>query len=293
MLKTPIAKELQTATCETRGQLVCILCQTVVRSENVWNVHINTKQHRDKVDEAKKLKERTNNFTTPLKRINVSPTEVPTKKLKGILKNSNTITPLDVNNIENETVNNSDEVVDDTKTNDNEEDMETDSKNDNTVLPEGFFDDPKQDAKVRQIDYKDPIAEEWEKFKKVMRDADNESANIIAEDHEEATNERQLDEIDEQMKNWSKVLTLEKKKTEIISSQNKEMFNLNESDSNDDEENFEEYLDWRTKKFFISFVPPKQLARPRPIVQDEANIVNVFGYFTAYPTNLLRDAEIA
>ncbi|KAF5295526.1 hypothetical protein FQA39_LY13049 [Lamprigera yunnana] len=34
-----------------------------------------------------------------------------------------------------------------------------------------------------------------------------------------------------------------------------------------------------------SFVPPKQLARARPIVQDEANIVNVLGYFTANEAN--------
>lgn len=54
------------------------------------------------------------------------------------------------------------------------------------------------------MEYKDPIEEEWEKFQKEIRDADNESAAIIAEDQEEATTERQIDEIDEQMKNWSR-----------------------------------------------------------------------------------------
>lgn len=48
------------------------------------------------------------------------------------------------------------------------------------------------------------MEEEWEKFQKAIREADNISAAIIAEDQEEATNERQLDEIDEQMKNWSR-----------------------------------------------------------------------------------------
>lgn len=54
------------------------------------------------------------------------------------------------------------------------------------------------------MEYKDPVEEEWEKFQKEIRDADNESAAIIAEDQEEATTERQIDEIDEQMKNWSR-----------------------------------------------------------------------------------------
>ncbi|KAF5282095.1 hypothetical protein FQR65_LT14413 [Abscondita terminalis] len=238
------------------GQLTCILCQSVVRSESVWNVHINSKQHRDKVEEAKRLKESTNNFTTPLKRVSEATIEVPTKKLKGILKNAGVTTSID----SGITVVQSDVVIDNVEiqkiktsvgNEEKVEDMEVDSKTDNSVLPEGFFDDPKQDAKVNNIYYKDPIEEEWERFQKAIRDANNESATIIAEDHEEATNERQLDEIDEQMKNWSKVLTLEKKKTEIITTHNKEAVNMDQPESSGEEDNFEEYLDWRTKKVFV------------------------------------------
>lgn len=54
------------------------------------------------------------------------------------------------------------------------------------------------------MEYKDPIEEEWERFQKEIRDADFESAAIIAEDEEEATNERQIIQIDEQIKNLSK-----------------------------------------------------------------------------------------
>lgn len=57
---------------------------------------------------------------------------------------------------------------------------------------------------ARHQEYKDPIEEEWEKFVKVIREADNESNAIIAEDQEEATTERQIDEIDEQMKKLSR-----------------------------------------------------------------------------------------
>lgn len=54
------------------------------------------------------------------------------------------------------------------------------------------------------MEYKDPVEEEWERFQREIKEADSKSAAIIAEDQEEATTERQLDEIDEQMKNWSR-----------------------------------------------------------------------------------------
>lgn len=72
------------------------------------------------------------------------------------------------------------------------------------TLPEGFFDDPVKDAKARNLDYKDPIEEEWEKFQKEIKAASNFSNAIIAEDQEESTTERQIDEIDEQIRNWSR-----------------------------------------------------------------------------------------
>jgi zinc finger protein 830 len=37
-----------------------------------------------------------------------------------------------------------------------------------------------------------------------MKEENTVSAQIIAEDQEEATAERQIDEIDEQMRNWSR-----------------------------------------------------------------------------------------
>lgn len=57
---------------------------------------------------------------------------------------------------------------------------------------------------ARNQEYKDPIEEEWDKFIKAIKEADNVSNAIIAEDQEEATTERQIDEIDEQMKKLSK-----------------------------------------------------------------------------------------
>ena len=43
----------------------------------------------------------------------------------------------------------------------------------NASLPEGFFDDPKRDAKARKVEYKDPELQEWEKFQKSIQKEDD------------------------------------------------------------------------------------------------------------------------
>lgn len=240
-IESPLAKYNEA------GQLICILCKSVVRSEAVWTVHINAKQHRENVELAKKLKERTNNFTKPLKRPLTPPLEVPEKKIKGILKNGTSTA--------SETANASvviplRENKPDVPQTQPEPEPQPNTEN-GDVLPEGFFDDPKLDAKARNQEYKDPVEEEWERFQKEIRDANVESSAIIAEDQEEATNERQIDEIDEQIKNLSRVLDLEKKKVEIITTKDNNM-EVNEDDSGAEEDlDVDEFLDWRSKGAFV------------------------------------------
>lgn len=141
-------------TYNEQGQLTCILCKSVVRSEAVWTVHINAKQHKQNVETAKKLKERTNNFTVPLKRPLSPPRDVPEKRPRGILKNSAEATSVNLT-IGGEKL--PQDFFDNKKApggpvrnggkreerTNHEQSMETDE-----VLPEGFFDDPKLDAKV-------------------------------------------------------------------------------------------------------------------------------------------------
>lgn len=91
--KKPIQINNPLAKYNNAGQLMCILCSSIVRSENVWQVHLNSKQHRGNVEQAKKLKELTNNFTDDKiknKRPAATSEDAPLeKKPKGILKNSN------------------------------------------------------------------------------------------------------------------------------------------------------------------------------------------------------------
>lgn len=114
-----------------------------------------------------------------------------------------------------------------------DQEVSSQAQNRSETLPEGFFDDPIMDAKVnshcdgyvqcyfsnveilnklipkflfkaRHVEYKDPIEEEWEKFQKEIKEEVTVSSQIIEEDHEEATAERQIEEIDEQLRNWNR-----------------------------------------------------------------------------------------
>lgn len=97
---------------------------------------------------------------------------------------------------------------------------------------------------ARNVEYKDPNEEEWERFQKEIKEQTAQSAQIIGEDQEEAATERQIDTIEEQLRNWSRVMDLVKQK-ELVHKTEKKQDN---NDSSSDEEDLDEYLDWRAKK---------------------------------------------
>uniref|UniRef100_A0A182VPP3 Zinc finger protein 830 n=1 Tax=Anopheles minimus TaxID=112268 RepID=A0A182VPP3_9DIPT len=290
---------------ELRRQLMCVLCRSVVRSAAVWKVHLNSKQHKENIELAKKLKESSANKsnepsetrTTPetrLKRVGADQANVesvPVKKMKGILKNSAQpqVTQSEV----------PDDFFDSAATNtastvhssirkdlvnfklpEKHREQHVESMDlvegdaggstippDEEKLPEGFFDDPKMDAKARNQEYKDPNDEEWEKFQKEIKEATNVSMAIISEEQEESTAERQIAEIDEQIRNWSRVLDLERKKEQVKTmkgailpagganlfsntGQTMQKAEDDDRDDEDDDEEFDEFLDWRAKKSY-------------------------------------------
>lgn len=225
------------------GQLMCVLCKTVVRSEDVWKVHINAKQHKQNVELAKKSISTTTKAATSqapasaTKRMAPPPVpELPAKMPKSILKTS-TLTSKSKQHASDiaKTDENSalpENFFDDPNRNTGaggfyeatitktsiktnlvniKRNMEQDKSEESIAepvtdetLPEGFFDDPIKDAKARHLEYKDPVEEEWEKFQQEIKAASDFSNAIIAEDQEEAITERQIDEIDEQIRNWNR-----------------------------------------------------------------------------------------
>ncbi|CAB4063941.1 ZNF830 [Lepeophtheirus salmonis] len=96
-------------------------------------------------------------------------------------------------------------------------------------LPKGFFDDPIKDAKARQVEYP-------------------------ADDQVEATTDRQLEEIEEQMSAWNRVMKMEKERDQVEGvlkekhDNNDELMEQGSSNSDDDEDvDIDEFLNWRNK----------------------------------------------
>merc|ERR1712080_140210 len=120
-------------------------------------------------------------------------------------------------------------------------------------LPEGFFDDPVQDAKARNVPYINVEEEEWERFQKVIGEEMSTAQTILVEDREEAPADRQIEEIDEQMEAWRRVTKMEQKKDQVhlrkvstkdsIETSKSKSNNMTiDTDSNDEDENFEEFV---------------------------------------------------
>ncbi|XP_034744672.1 zinc finger protein 830 [Etheostoma cragini] len=129
-------------------------------------------------------------------------------------------------------------------------------KKENTAeaLPEGFFDDPVRDAKVRNVDApKDHMDKEWDEFQKEIRQVNTKSEAIVAEDDEEGRFERQIEEIDEQIECYKRVEVLRDKRDVAKGKPLSTMEERMEVDASDEEEENEEELlgllsrDWRAK----------------------------------------------
>lgn len=120
-------------------------------------------------------------------------------------------------------------------------------------LPEGFFDDPVMDAKARGVAYVDKEEEEWEAFQKVMEAEANVAQNILVEDRTEATVDRQIEEIDDQILAWQRVNRLEKLKDEVESklkpskAQENTKKDISDEESDGELDDVQEFVDWRNK----------------------------------------------
>ncbi|NXX54237.1 ZN830 protein, partial [Scopus umbretta] len=124
------------------------------------------------------------------------------------------------------------------------------------ALPEGFFDDPEVDAKVRKVDApKDQMDKEWDEFQKAMRQVNTISEAIVAEEDEEGRLDRQIGEIDEQIECYRRVELL-RNRQDLMKEKLKEAMRLratqekeDEALGSEDEEELQDLLsqDWRVK----------------------------------------------
>ena len=120
------------------------------------------------------------------------------------------------------------------------------------AIPEGFFDDPKLDAKARKVEYKDPADEEWEKFQKALSTENQVSEAIMHEEEEESRIDRALDEISEQRLYYIRADVLRDKQNAFKKSrEEKRSENLStemNEDSDSGSDDIEDMFNWRAKK---------------------------------------------
>jgi len=272
------------------GSITCLICQQAVKSAKVWTAHVNGRQHRLNVEALKQQtlkrppsestpaaaetagpppaakKQKTNNNDIPTDFFDDSKpkTKVQPKEMQEKLAKLIGAADLEPDSPPKKSVKFSDEVEEEKEEKSGPKTpwhMETKEEkpppvpNTAEALPEGFFDDPKIDAKIRHTEPKrDPMDVEYEKFQKVLREETTTSEAIVEEDENRMNFNREIDEIDEQMHEWERVNQLQNQKDSILEpSQSQpgmefgdENVNEEAADANLD---LDSLLDWRSKQF--------------------------------------------
>jgi len=105
-----------------------------------------------------------------------------------------------------------------------------------TSLPEGFFDDPELDAKVRGQSRSENLEAEFEEFKKIIQSEEVKSEVLIEKDDLISNVNRDIEEVDELIDRWTKIENLHVRRENLIKIRKEADKEKIEVDSSDDEE---------------------------------------------------------
>ncbi|GFY40632.1 zinc finger protein 830 [Trichonephila inaurata madagascariensis] len=243
------------------GQLSCSICNVVVKGSNLWGAHIAGKIHKESLLRQKKVStndlkdvvnvgvKRTSEQPEATKKVksNVEPpVESQPTKTASLLAEYSSSDESDMD-VSEETVLSQTQSLSNNGLPSEKETKEVMPTNNVEKLPEGFFDDPVLDAKARNIEYKDPVEEEWERFQKTIAEETNVSKTIIEEDLEVSTLERDIEQIDEQIQQWERVKNLQSLADDVKMKAPKKDGDNNDSSSTDEDLDEDDLLDWRSK----------------------------------------------
>ena len=255
------------------GQLTCVICNIVVKSENLWNAHLNSKIH---LDSKNKLKSQLTKSTSKeknaddtvqknvFKRPASSISQEEEKKIElkkppinEIVRDSS---ESDLNakkqKLDNLVISKKKHVEvipaspDKMDTSETAEQVNQSEKAElkvnplletaaSTALPEGFFDDPDMDDKVRGVSRTENLEAEYEEFKKIIQTEEYKSDQIVEKDDILRDVDRDLEEVDELIGRWSKIEDLHNKREAILAAnknkkqENKAKKEESESDESD------------------------------------------------------------
>uniref|UniRef100_A0A034W3T9 Zinc finger protein 830 n=2 Tax=Bactrocera dorsalis TaxID=27457 RepID=A0A034W3T9_BACDO len=227
------------------GQIECIICKVTVKSATLWKVHVNSKLHKERITIAKQIKSTFKGgipeATTKLSTVTTQTPKPSTKVVE---------TPKGVVAVQ-QSLKSTQQIVPKAAPTPVSTEKSASANNVDTLLPEKFFDDPVKDAKIRNAEYKDPQADEWERFQREIREASSVSVAIIAGEQMESAFDRDLDEINDQMKHWSRYMNLEARKgvLSVNKDHKSETHSSDENESDDEATATSEFSDWRSKSF--------------------------------------------
>ncbi|CAL8108744.1 unnamed protein product [Orchesella dallaii] len=247
-IDSPLAKYNST------GQLFCVLCNSQVKNEIFWTGHINGKQHRENVL-ALKQKPPAAGFKRPADPpARSSDHKPPPQKIQKQEPKEPPPTPVLIAEQDLAALRNEEDkkLFTQEPQNVEEEPDDVTPAPESKSLPAGFFDDPKEDAKARGVKFKDPQDEEWDKFVKEIATEDIKSNEIVGIEQEASAVDRELEQIEEQMVHWQRVIDLEKLAKNRSKQTKAKPMDVDQAEASDDDEDedldYTEELEWRNKK---------------------------------------------
>ncbi|VDM31087.1 unnamed protein product [Hydatigera taeniaeformis] len=231
-----VAQLILNARYNSYGKISCIVCGIPIKSEITWKAHILSKTHKDNAirgtDSLRRIQSQVRDCAPPAKQLKLEVAESQVEDSK--FKKEEEVTP---------------ELPSSSQSKPKEEVAAQ-----NCVLPEGFFDDARRDAEVRNVPFKDKMDAEMEIFRKELGTLDQESEQILEKDNEEMVVARNLAEVDKQISMWEKFRELEMQieaglsKKKIVKPEGDSINSVNEDDGSDSGDTDEDELnDFRFK----------------------------------------------
>ncbi|KAL5970554.1 hypothetical protein TSMEX_001723, partial [Taenia solium] len=217
------------------GKISCIVCGVPIKSEITWKAHILSKTHKDNAvrgtDSLKRIQTQVKGNAPPAKQ---PKSEVVEPQFEALRSKKVELAPV--------------------ISNPSQSPPKEEVGAQNCLLPEGFFDDARRDAEVRNVPFKDKMDAEMEIFRKELGALNQESEQILERDNEEMVIARNLAEVDKQILMWEKFRELEMQKEaniskkKIVKSEGALIKSENEDDDSDSDDADEDELnDFRFK----------------------------------------------
>ena len=132
--------------------------------------------------------------------------------------------------------------------------LATDGRGGDGKLPEGFFDDPKRDARVRGVRPEEAMEKEWEVFQRLMETENEQSEQIVAQQDQLVQLERDFTETHQQSGYFNRAEQLRQRQetlapSDIHTAESTGGAEMGAPSDDESHSEFELELDWRAQAY--------------------------------------------